>query len=199
MPWNPMRVEQRIGRIDRIGQRFPTVRIHNFYYDGTVEAKVYRKLRDRIDAFATVVGKLQPILAKVPTFIERAVMSADPEEEDVLLSEFEDVLDTPPLRPDLDSMTAMNVQADIEAIRQPIPTAPVTPETIEQLFTRSQILRSYGIIFTPLKPQIWQMTITGKNYQVTFIPEKFEEQPSLQLFLPGNQLFQQLLQQICQT
>jgi ERCC4-related helicase len=46
MPWNPMRVEERIGRIDRIGQRYPTVRIHNFYYDGTVEAKVYRKLRD---------------------------------------------------------------------------------------------------------------------------------------------------------
>ncbi|WP_243146684.1 helicase-related protein [Scytonema sp. UIC 10036] len=46
MPWNPMRVEQRIGRIDRIGQRYSTVRIHNFYYDGTVEAKVYRKLRD---------------------------------------------------------------------------------------------------------------------------------------------------------
>ena len=45
MPWNPMRVEQRIGRIDRIGQRYSTVRIHNFYYDGTVEAKVYRKLR----------------------------------------------------------------------------------------------------------------------------------------------------------
>jgi hypothetical protein len=52
MPWNPMRVEQRIGRIDRIGQRYETVRIHNFYYDGTVEAKVYRKLRDRINAFA---------------------------------------------------------------------------------------------------------------------------------------------------
>ncbi len=31
MPWNPMRVEQRIGRIDRIGQRYSTVRIHNFY------------------------------------------------------------------------------------------------------------------------------------------------------------------------
>ncbi|MFN9856698.1 MAG: helicase-related protein, partial [Pseudanabaena sp.] len=39
MPWNPMRVEQRIGRIDRIGQKFSQVRIHNFYYDGTVEAK----------------------------------------------------------------------------------------------------------------------------------------------------------------
>ncbi len=44
-------VEQRIGRLDRIGQIYDTVRIHNFYYDGTVEAKVYKKLRDRIDAF----------------------------------------------------------------------------------------------------------------------------------------------------
>ena len=74
MPWNPMRVEQRIGRLDRIGQIYPTVKIHNFYYDGTVEAKVYRKLRDRINAFATVVGNLQPILAQVPTFIEQVVM-----------------------------------------------------------------------------------------------------------------------------
>ncbi len=30
MPWNPMRVEQRIGRIDRIGQRSPQVTIHNW-------------------------------------------------------------------------------------------------------------------------------------------------------------------------
>ena len=73
-------VEQRIGRLDRIGQIYDIVRIHNFYYDGTVEAKVYKKLRDRIDAFQTVVGNLQPILATVPTFIEQAVMSADPEE-----------------------------------------------------------------------------------------------------------------------
>jgi len=41
-----------------------------------------------------VVGNLQPILAQVPTFIEKAVMSADPEEEDVLMSEFDSVLET---------------------------------------------------------------------------------------------------------
>ena len=89
LPWNPMRVEQRIGRLDRIGQIHPTVKIHNFYYDGTVEAKVYKKLRSRINAFTNIVGNLQPILARVPTFIERAAMSADPEEEDVLMSDFD--------------------------------------------------------------------------------------------------------------
>ena len=62
MPWNPMKVEQRIGRIDRIGQRRPKVRARHFMYSGTVESDVYSALGDRIDWFETVVGDLQPIL-----------------------------------------------------------------------------------------------------------------------------------------
>jgi len=130
LPWNPMRVEQRIGRIDRIGQRYPTVTIHNFYYDGTVEAKVYRKLRDRIGAFQSVVGNLQPILAQVPTFIEQATMSADPEEEDVLLSEFDHVISAPPQRPALDDMVKRDVEADLQEIRRPLTPAAVSLEAI---------------------------------------------------------------------
>ena len=45
MPWNPMRVEQRIGRIDRVGQTNATIRIVNLHYEGTVETDVYRALR----------------------------------------------------------------------------------------------------------------------------------------------------------
>ena len=48
MPWNPMRVEQRIGRIDRLGQRYPIIRIVNLHYADTVEADVYQALRERI-------------------------------------------------------------------------------------------------------------------------------------------------------
>ena len=48
MPWNPMRVEQRIGRIDRLGQRFGEIRIINLHYQDTVEADVYQALRTRI-------------------------------------------------------------------------------------------------------------------------------------------------------
>ena len=46
MPWNPMRVEQRIGRIDRLGQEHRFIRIVNLHYEGTVEADVYRALRE---------------------------------------------------------------------------------------------------------------------------------------------------------
>ena len=60
MPWNPMRVEQRIGRIDRLGQEHPHIRVVNLHYEGTVETDVYRALRERIALFETVVGHLQP-------------------------------------------------------------------------------------------------------------------------------------------
>jgi superfamily II DNA/RNA helicase len=75
MPWNPMRVEQRIGRIDRLGQRFSDIRIVNLHYEDTVEADVYRALRDRISIFEKVVGGLQPILARLPKLIEETVLS----------------------------------------------------------------------------------------------------------------------------
>jgi hypothetical protein len=196
MPWNPMRVEQRIGRLDRIGQRYETVRIHNFYYDGTVEAKVYKKLRDRINAFQTIVGNLQPILARVPTFIERAVMSADPEEEGVMLSEFETVLETPPLRPALDEMVEIDVESDLKEISKPLPLSPIIPENIQDLFINSQIFKQLGIEFHPVSEGIFQLRYQSQSYLVTFSPQRYEENPSLYFLTFGNPLFKNLLDQI---
>ncbi|BAY80431.1 helicase-like protein (plasmid) [Nostoc linckia NIES-25] len=196
MPWNPMRVEQRIGRIDRIGQRYSTVRIHNFYYDGTVEAKVYKKLRDRINAFATVVGNLQPILAQVPTFIEQAAMSADPEEEDVLMSEFDSVLNTQPSRLAIEEMVVMDLDADLAEIQKPISATPFTPETIEQLFTSSAILKANGVQFERRTEGTWQLSYKRQNYTVTFYPNVFDEMSSLRLMNFGDPLFEELLKAV---
>ncbi|MEG5051268.1 MULTISPECIES: SNF2-related protein [unclassified Microcoleus] len=196
MPWNPMRVEQRIGRLDRIGQIYDTVRIHNFYYDGTVEAKVYKKLRDRIDAFQTVVGNLQPILATVPTFIEQAVMSADPEEEGVLLGEFDRLLDAPPRGPALDEMVAMDVESDLQEIRQPLQPTSLFPETIENLFVNSLILKQMGAIFDRSENRTWQLNYKSRDYYITFYPDIFEENASLQLMSFGNPLFEEMLSAI---
>ncbi|MEB3309750.1 MAG: helicase-related protein, partial [Snowella sp.] len=193
MPWNPMQVEQQIGRLDRIGQLHSTIHIHNFYYDGTVEAKVYRRLRDRIHAFETVVGNLQPILARVPTFIEQAVMAADPEEEGVLFAEFDQAIATPPIRPDLEKMVAMNVESDITEVRQPLTPSLMTPKEVEQLFTQSLILKKRGFKFLEENKRIWTIKQDKTHYKVTFYPEIYDEHSSLRLMTYGDPFFKQLL------
>src|SRR5690606_16699431 len=75
MPWNPMRVEQRIGRIDRIGQVHEEVQIRNYFYKDTIEARVYQALAHRIGWFETVVGGLQPILTEVNRTIQELAMT----------------------------------------------------------------------------------------------------------------------------
>ena len=75
LPWNPMRVEQRIGRLDRLGQEHPVIRVVNLHYEGTVETDVYRALRERIGLFESVVGRLQPILSRLPRAISDAVLA----------------------------------------------------------------------------------------------------------------------------
>jgi len=195
LPWNPMRVEQRIGRVDRIGQRYPSVTIHNLYYDGTVEAKVYRKLRDRINTFTTVVGNLQPILAQVPNFIEKAVMSADPEEENVLLSEFQQILEAPPMRPSVDDMIAKDVKADQAEIQNPIPSTPISIANIEELITNSLCLKNAGIRFERdvNLPKVWTLHNRNQSYKVTFYPDVFDKSPSLRMMSFGEPLFEELI------
>ena len=51
LPWVPSRVEQRIGRIDRIGQEEMEVKIFNLFLKDSIDEKVYKALDDRCDLF----------------------------------------------------------------------------------------------------------------------------------------------------
>jgi len=61
LPWNPMRIEQRVGRVHRIGQS-RDVFVFNFYQEGTVEEQLLRVLHDKINMFELVVGEMDAIL-----------------------------------------------------------------------------------------------------------------------------------------
>lgn len=59
LPWNPMKLEQRIGRIDRIGQRFAKIEVLNLATLGSVEEVIYGRLWERLSNAAGVVGAQQ--------------------------------------------------------------------------------------------------------------------------------------------
>ncbi|TDO02851.1 helicase-related protein [Halomonas ventosae] len=59
LPWNPMMLEQRIGRIDRIGQHHTQIQVLNYLYQGSVEEVVYSRLVKRFREALTVSGELQ--------------------------------------------------------------------------------------------------------------------------------------------
>jgi SNF2 family DNA or RNA helicase len=61
LPWNPMRLEQRIGRVHRLGQEHP-VRVVNLVSRGTLEAYVLEILERKIRMFELVVGEMEEIL-----------------------------------------------------------------------------------------------------------------------------------------
>jgi len=64
LPWNPMRVEQRIGRIHRLGQEHD-VSIYNLSTLGTIEEHIVNLLHEKINMFELVIGELDEILERM--------------------------------------------------------------------------------------------------------------------------------------
>ncbi|MDH4557801.1 DEAD/DEAH box helicase [Pseudomonas sp. BN417] len=65
LPWNPMRIEQRIGRIDRYGQQSEAVGIFNLVTPGTIDAEIYDRCLTRIGVFQHAIGGNEEILGDI--------------------------------------------------------------------------------------------------------------------------------------
>ena len=64
VPWNPMTIEQRIGRVDRIGQQ-RNVFVFNLVTRGTLEERILHLLEEKISMFELVVGEVGAILGSL--------------------------------------------------------------------------------------------------------------------------------------
>ena len=71
LPWNPMRVEQRIGRCDRLGQMSEKVFVGNLACDGTIEQRILSRLYQRLHIFERALGELEVILGEAMASFER--------------------------------------------------------------------------------------------------------------------------------
>jgi superfamily II DNA or RNA helicase len=75
LPWNPTRLEQRIGRVDRLGQKKDFVRIINLVYEGTIDAKIYRRLYERLQLHERALGEFEAILGEPIREMEKLLLN----------------------------------------------------------------------------------------------------------------------------
>ena len=193
VPWNPMRLEQRIGRVDRIGQEWDTVWIWSYFLEDTIEAEVYRRLMDRIDWFQYVIGSLQPILHQVEKTIRKLALEPGQTRHGEMTKA-------------LTSITTAITQTEQEGIKfdqhlsqSPPPIEqppPATTKELKQFFINSPRL---GHRFTshPSITDAYQVTWKNKQHLVTFSTDAANERSdSLRLLTFGDALFEELLNEV---
>ena len=187
-PWNPMKVEQRIGRVDRLGQRFNRIAIVNLMYEGTVETDVYRALRTRINLFTAVVGRLQPILSSMPKLIAGvALTAADGRQQarDNLIAHLQHEADAPPVDTfDIDDA----IDAGLELQERSGPAYGL--EELGQLLDRPTLLPPGCEANRATSKDVFWSQPGATKVAVTTDPEFFEEHAdSLEFWTPGSPAF----------
>ena len=185
-----MRVEQRIGRIDRLGQAHPTIRIVNLHYEDTVETDVYRALRERIGLFETVVGPLQPILAQLPGAISRAVLagsySDDPRRSRTVDEVEQQIQKAKSQAFDIDQITEDDLAMPDR------PPSPLSLTDLDMVINSPELLPE-GTEVKPFGNGEYSYSAPGMKepLRVTTNPDYFSEHAdSVELWSPGNPLFQ---------
>ena len=186
LPWNPMRVEQRIGRIDRVGQRYPKIRIVNLQYDDTIETAVYKVLQERIGFFTSVVGKLQPILSSVSQRIAAAVLGTTAlQDDDRLIAGIEeDIATTDATSFDLDSLVVSELDTEQR------------PDALYGLGNLRDVLRHHDVFLPDAQLEAThgselQYLIPGmKKLRITISPEYYDTHAGdVEFWSPGNPIF----------
>lgn len=99
LPWNPMEVEQRIGRLDRIGQHAEKILIFNLWTADTIEERILGRLYERIGIFERSIGALDAVIG-------------------ALLEDLEAVLMDPGLRPEQQAREMERIARVVETERQ---------------------------------------------------------------------------------
>jgi superfamily II DNA or RNA helicase len=188
LPWNPMKVEQRIGRIDRLGQQRPVVRVLSFAYKDTVEQDVFFTVGSRINLFQGIVGRLQPILSRLPReFGELALLDREAREaaRQRFLAELEQQVR------DADER-GFDIDATVEDSLD-LPSLPEPALTLRDLDSAIQIARARPpeVDFRPLDPGSYGIGLPGgAPIRVTTDPGVFEfSSDNFQLFSPGGDAF----------
>jgi hypothetical protein len=182
-----MKVEQRIGRVDRIGQKHPEITIYHYVYENTIESDIYDALGERIGMFEDVVGDLQPILTGVSKSIKSATLGGeDAGEASESLSaemdeaESEDTVEVEDALTDVDTTETEEVlkNARLEAwssYRHPDVEAVGNDEHEDVPFTAEAVEATFVGVLTEYLPELEMECLANIDEPAGDVEEEFQE------------------------
>jgi superfamily II DNA/RNA helicase len=169
LPWNPSRVEQRIGRADRIGQARDTVKVVNLFLEDSVDDRVYSALRRRCGLFQHFVGPMQPVLA-----IARDVLLGKLGEDEVEAAANEAERD------DLAQETYISAEA--------VKVSADSPLARGDLVSALEMLDLDMPVRATCKGASWSLKLGNRRRRLGFTPKELEADPDAEAVLPESDL-----------
>jgi SNF2 family DNA or RNA helicase len=149
LPWNPAKIEQRIGRIDRIGQQEKKILIWNLVYGNTIDDRVCSRLLNRLKTFERALGSMEAVLGEQIRELSFELLSHDltPEQEQARIDRASLAIETLNLQQERLEAEATNLLAHGDFIQNKVKAANELGRYIrgEDLlsFIRDFLLRSY--------------------------------------------------------
>lgn len=214
LPWNPMIVEQRIGRVQRLGSEHANVLVYSVTLAGTFEDYIVGRLLQKLQMASHAIGDIESLL-------EASGMNGD---EDGATS-FEDEI----LRLVLDSLAGKDVNAatraaedSIERARQTLvdeekninemlgamdgaaykgPRSPDLPPQTRSMAARDFVLsalRALGAKLTERPPDNYGCEFEGRRETICFDEDPIPDSSSV-LYRPGSQAFDRLISRVTQS
>jgi superfamily II DNA or RNA helicase len=215
LPWNPMVLEQRIGRIQRLGSRHARVLVMNLVLSGSVEERVVGRLAAKLSTISETLGDVEGILE---------TLSGDADDEGTMETRLRELV--------VQSLAGMDVAASVRRMQQSIdraksiyeeekqtveehlgrldamhdqgPRMPALTGTEPRMSSREFVIHALGAQGGTLKPLDggrWQYTRSGyAPEEVVFTREDlnrhrrrgFAGGPRVSLYLPGQPAFEKL-------
>jgi hypothetical protein len=125
LPWNPTRIEQRIGRIDRLGQKSEVIHVWNLYFQGTIDDRIVTRLLHRLRIFEEALGESEAIVGEQIRKLESDLLRKPltPEQEEAQIEQAAQALENLRLKRELLEQNAPHMMAHGQRVMERIEAA----------------------------------------------------------------------------
>ncbi len=213
LPWNPMIVEQRIGRIQRLSSNFANVSIFNIVLKGTFEEYIVGRLMEKLQMASHAIGDIEALLEasgideeeenNVSSFEEkiRQLVVASLAGKDIKQATLkaEKSISAAKIELEREENNINSLLGKMDGATDEGPKCPKLPEQIHSIDVRSFVLAAlekFGAKISPQKSGLYVSEIEGKQELISFQNNLTDSELKTTLYAPSSPAFGRLVNKI---